>query len=353
MKFKLACALVIALTTCVGAYAQTNSYTVTPIVDNTQDQFLVNPWGLSKPVKPSLNESEWWVSDNATGLTTLCYANKTGINSLVPLVITIPTASGVGIGSPTGTAYNAATGPGPGLNNFTFATLDGTISNWNAGDLPTNKGTGCYECHVNTTTVMVNHSSSGASYFGLALATNATSKAPTYYASNFKGGVEAYDGATFAPVTLAGTFSDPKIPKAYKPYGIQAIGTKVWVTYFNGISGGFVDAFDTNGNLKLRLAKGSFSEPWGVVQAPANFGAFSNTILVGNTTSGVIGAYNPTTGAFQGFLEDSTGAAIVIPGLWGISFGNGNPKSGPVTTLYYAAGGNSYTTGVFGAITAN
>jgi hypothetical protein len=42
----------------------------------------------------------------------------------------------------------------------------------------------------------------------------------------------------------------------------------------------------------------------------------------------------------------------VIPGLWAISFGNGNAESGPTTTLYYAAGGR-YTTGVFGAITAN
>lgn len=352
MKLKFACLIAIALTTCLGMNAQINSYTVTPIVNNTQDPFLINPWGLSRPAKPSVSESEWWVSDNATGVSTLYYANKTGIQSLAPLVITIPTAIGTGTGSPTGTAYNAATGPGPGLNNFTFVTLDGTISNWNAGQLGSG-GTGCYECHTNTATIMVNNHATGASYFGLAQATNATSKAPTYYAANFKGGVEAYDAATFVPASLTGTFSDPKIPKAYKPYGIQAIGTKIWVSYFNGVSGGYVDAFDTTGRLKLRLAQGSFSEPWGIVQAPANFGAFSNAILVGNTTSGMITAYNATTGAFLGFLEDSTGTAIVIPGLWGISFGNGNPKAGPVTTLYYAAGGNAYTTGVFGAITAN
>jgi uncharacterized protein (TIGR03118 family) len=350
---KVACILGIALLMGLGANAQTNSYTVTPIVNNTQDPFLVNPWGLSRPVKPSIGDNEWWVSDNATGLTTLYYADKTGGQSLAPLVITIPTAIGTGTGSPTGTAYNAANGPGPGPNNFTFATLDGTISNWNAGQKPGPGGTGCYACHVNTATVKVNNSSLGASYFGLAIANNVNTKAPTYYASNNKGHVEAYDAATFLPVTLTGKFSDPMIPHAYKPYGIQAIGSKIWVTYFNGISGGYVDAFDTNGRLKLRLALGSFSEPWGVALAPANFGAFSNMLLVGNTTSGSIGAYNPTTGAFQGFLNDSTGNPIVIPGLWGIEFGNGNHESGPVNTLYYSAGGNAYTTGVFGAITAN
>jgi uncharacterized protein (TIGR03118 family) len=244
-------------------------------------------------------------------------------------------------------------GPGPGADNFAFATLDGTISNWNAGSRPNPKGTGCYECHVTSATVMVNHSGSGALYTGLAEATNATTKAPTYYAANNKSGVEAYDAASFSAVTLTGKFSDPTIPSSYKPYGIQTIGSQIWVTYFNGTSGGYVDAFDTNGNRKLRLAQGSLDEPWGLAQAPANFGAFSNMLLVGNTTSGMIAAFNPTTGAFEGYLHDASGSPIVIPGLWAISFGDGNKVSGPVNTLYYTAGGNTYTTGVFGAITAN
>ena len=67
----------------------------------------------------------------------------------------------------------------------------------------------------------------------------------------------------------------------------------------------------------------------------------------------MIGAYNPTTGAFQGFLQDSTGNTIVIPGLWGISFGNGSTKAGPINVLYYAAGGAAETTGEFGEIAAN
>jgi hypothetical protein len=53
-----------------------------------------------------------------------------------------------------------------------------------------------------------------------------------------------------------------------------------------------------------------------------------------------------------GFLEDSSGNPIVLPGLWGIEFGNGNPESGPTNTLYYTARGN-YLAGVFGAIAAD
>jgi uncharacterized protein (TIGR03118 family) len=348
---KVACLLVV-LILCFAAGAQTNSYTATPIVDNTQDSFLVNPWGLSRPVNPNKTENEWWTSDNATGFTTLYYANQQGSASLAPLVISIPSADGVGHGTPTGTAYNAATGPGPGKENFTFATLDGTISNWNAGQKPAPGNTGCYQCHVNSATIMVNHSASGALYTGLTLATNVSTHAPTYYAANNQGGVEAYDAASFSPVTLSGTFVDPKVPAAYKAYGVQAFGSSIVVTFFNRVSGGFAAVFDTNGKFKARLPHSALSEPWGLALAPANFGAFSKMLLVGNTTSGQIAAFDTKTGAFKGFLNDSTGHPIVIPGLWAISFGNGNAESGPTTTLYYAAGGR-YTTGVFGAITAN
>jgi hypothetical protein len=110
---KYACLIAIVLISCLEANAQTNSYKVIPIVNNTQDPFLVNPWGLSRPVKASLGEGEWWVSDNATGYTTLYRVDQTGTKSIEPLVITIPTAIGTGIGSPTGTAYNGTGGPAP------------------------------------------------------------------------------------------------------------------------------------------------------------------------------------------------------------------------------------------------
>src|SRR5690348_7784145 len=96
---KTLCFLGIVLLACLSAGAQTNSYTVTPIVDNTQDSFLINPWGLSRPIKSTTAENEWWASDNGTGYTTLYYANQTGGASLAPLIITIPTAIGTGTGT--------------------------------------------------------------------------------------------------------------------------------------------------------------------------------------------------------------------------------------------------------------
>jgi len=338
----------IALLTCMAASAQTNSYTVTNIVTNTQDQYLINPWGMSRPASSTAKENEWWVSDNGKGVSTLYYANQTGSASLAPLVITIPPAGATGTGSPTGTASNA--------NNFAFATLDGTISYWNFNTKPVTKGPKCAGCHVTTATIMVNNSAAGASYQGLTVAKFAANSLQTYYAANSNGGVEAYDATSFSPVTLpAGAFTDPKIPNTYSPAGIQAIGSRIYVTY-NAIAGGgtgYVDAFNTEGKLLLRLQQGWFNQPWGIAVAPASFGAFSKAVLVGNTGSGWIGAYNASNGDFLGFLDDSTGATITLPGLWGIEFGNGNAESGPTTTLYFNAGGAAQTTGVFGAITAN
>lgn len=341
---KTAWTLAAGLLVSAGLWAQdtaTDSYTLTNLVTNQTDAHLINPWGLSRPTNPSATENEWWTADQATGLSTLYDANGTVVN----LVITVPPASGTGAGSPAGTVFNS--------NNFLFSTLDGTISNWNANTKPSKPGTACAKCHVTSASIMVNHSSSGAVYTGLTVAKNATSGATTYYAANNNGGVEAYD-TSFNPVTLpAGAFIDSNVPAAYKPFGIQAIGAKIYVTFYNGSSGGYVDAFDTNGKLLLSLAQGAFSEPWGVAQAPASFGAFSKTILVGNTASGLIAAFNPSTGHLAGVLKNAGGQQIKIPGLWGMAFGNGNTESGPTTTLYFNGGGSTYTTGVFGAIVAN
>ena len=334
---------------CVGVQAQTNSYTVTNIVTNSQDPHLVNPWGVSRAASKSIGENEWWISDQVTGLSTLYDAN----GSVVGLTVTIPPAGTSGPGSPTGTAAYTISKTNV---NFAFATLDGTISYWNSQTRPGSPGKSCAQCHVTTANIMVNNSASGASYQGLTIAKNATSGAETFYAANANGGIEAYDAASFAPVTLpAGAFTDAKIPAAYSPAGIQAIGSKIFVTYNRTAGGGtgFVDAYSTNGKLVMRLQTGWFNQPWGVTQAPASFGAFSGMILVGNTGSGWIGAYDASTGKFAGFLDDSTGNAITLPGLWGLEFGNGSADSGPTTSLYFTDGGANLTTGTFGVITAN
>jgi uncharacterized protein (TIGR03118 family) len=337
-----------ALLFCAGAYAQTNSYTVTNIVTNTQDPNLVNPWGLSRASNKNVGENQWWASDQVTGLSTLYTANGT----IVGLTVTIPPGTATGTGSPTGTAANTISASHV---VFAFATLDGTISSWDSNTGPNGGSGACAGCHTNAATIMVNHSGSGASYQGLTIAKNATSGAETFYAANVNGGVEAYDATSFSPVTLPpDAFTDTKIPSTYTPTGIQGIGTKIYVAY-NKTSGGgtgYLDAYNTNGKLLLRFEHKGLNQPWGIALAPASFGKYSKKLLVGNTGSGWIGAYEPSTGKFLDFLETG-GQFITIDGLWGIEFGNGSGGTGPTDVLYFNGGGPNQTTGVFGKIAAN
>src|ERR1700746_3708806 len=80
---------------------------------------------------------------------------------------------------------------------------------------------------------------------------------------------------------------------------------------------GFVDIYDTSGNLIKRLISGSaLAAPWGLALAPAGFGIFGGDRLVGNfaygtnpTTGmvnpagGEINVFNPSTGAFIATLD--------------------------------------------------
>jgi uncharacterized protein (TIGR03118 family) len=332
-----------------NSYTQTNLVSDIPGMALMTDSQLVNPWGLSRPQSPTDREGHWWAADQATGVSTLYDAN----GAIVPLVITIPSATGTGTGSPTGTNTLGI--------DFVFTTLDGTISEWVARTAPAPAffdhraaAQTCVSCHVTTAAIRVNNSSRNASYTGSTVA--GPSGSQTMYVANANGGVEAYD-ANFSRITLPlGAFKDPLIPAGYMPYGIQAVGKRIYVTFSTSGAnpGGYVTAFDGTGKLLVRLQHGAWlQDPWGIAQAPSNFGAFSNALLVGNQATGKIAAFNPVSCAFVGFLRDSNGQPLVIPGLWSIYFGAGNADSGPTNTLYFNAGIQNYTHGLFGAITAN
>src|SRR3954470_21103304 len=69
-------------------------------ISNNTDTNLTNPWGLV--AGPS---TFWWVSDNATGVSTL----YDGMGTPQTLVVTIPSWDGSGTGNPTGIAFNGTT----------------------------------------------------------------------------------------------------------------------------------------------------------------------------------------------------------------------------------------------------
>jgi uncharacterized protein (TIGR03118 family) len=307
-----------------------------PVADGS----LVNGWGLSAgPTTP------WWVSNNGTSTSTL----YNGSGAKQALTVSVP-------GAPTGTVFNGVAtdfvvsqNGKSGAARFLFATEGGQILGWS----PT----------VNATLAIpgADSSANGAVYKGLATA------AGRLYATDFHNGrVDVFDNA-FKAVSLA--FTDPKLPKGYAPFGIQAIGTSVFVTYAKqdaakkddvaGGGAGYVDQFSLDGRLVARVASGGRKNappnaPWGLAMAPASFGVFGGDLLIGNFGNGRISAYQDRGGGkwvYKGQLRRGDQRLITIDGLWALAFGNG-AAGGPTTSLYFAAGPGGEAHGLFGAITA-
>jgi uncharacterized protein (TIGR03118 family) len=309
-----------------------------PNVGTFNDTNLVNPWGMSfSPGGP------WWISDNGTGLSTL----YSGTGSPESLVVALPQWDGTPGGNPTGNVFNGTSDFAIGGNatHFLFATEDGTIQGWASG----------------SSTVIAVNNFPNAVYKGLALAS--AGGANYLYVADFRGGAVAVFDKNFAPHSFgSGAFTDPNIPSGFAPFNVANIGGgHLAVTYakqdaakhddVKGPGNGYVDIYDTSGNLVSRLPHLPYlNSPWAVVVAPASgFGGFSGDILVGQFGSGAIVAYTPG-GMFVGLLFDPANLQLRVDGLWGLGFGNGM-GSGPSTTLYFTAGVFGEAHGILGNIT--
>jgi uncharacterized protein (TIGR03118 family) len=309
------------------AFYQTNLVSDIPGLATVTDPNLIDPWGVSFSAT-----SPFWISDNVTNLATL-YTGTPTINSTV---VSVP-------GGPTGQVNNGNTAAfvlsDSKSANFIFDTQAGTISAWNSG--------------IGTTAV-TEYSNSSASYTGLAIG---TSGANTYlYAANAAGSINVFN-SSFTPVTLAGNFTDPNLPAGYVPYNIQLIGTQLYVTYViydsmgNETPSGIVDVFNTDGTFVSRFSSSSLLDaPWGITLAPSTFGIFGGDILIGNFLNGEIDAFDPITGAYIGTLDGSNGLPIADPGLWALEFRTGGTGDN-TNALYFTAGINGETDGLFGEIT--
>ena len=115
---------------------------------------------------------------------------------------------------------------------------------------------------------------------------------------------------------------------------------------------GIVSVFDANGRFLRRINGGSsLNAPWGMAIAPANFGRFSNRLLIGNFGDGTIQAFDVASGRRVGALRTPQGTRVVIPILWGMAFGNGILRQ-PTNVLFFAAGPNFGSGGLYGRISA-
>ena len=398
----LATALVAVVISYLGtpAAVKTGGYVPTDLVVNKSplidkngishtgkvDPNLLNPWGVTEIP----TGSPFWISDNAAGLATLYNVPASAPNSVTinGLVVSIPTPVGSS-GAPTGTVFNITTLPGstPGFmisgvdaNNkptsaparFLFATEDGTIVGWNpgVGSSPSSfngpngfstQGIIAVDNSGNNFTNPNPSSQTGAVYKGLAIATDANGMT-RLYATNFRSGmVEMYD-VNFHALTSPSAFVDPKLPDSYAPFNVTVLNGAVFVTYavqdaakHDDVAGqghGIVDVFELDGTFRQRFAQhGQLNSPWGVAQAPTGFGVLGGDLWIGNFGNGQINAYNPDSGEFIDKVRNPKGQAIVIDGLWTVTFGSGKPNGGRADTLYFTAGPNGETDGLFGSLT--
>jgi uncharacterized protein (TIGR03118 family) len=325
------------------------------------DPNLVNPWGLSIPVAPSTAPA--WVSNNGKQTSTLYDGNGVTQPAATPLVVNLVAGVGAVPFNPTGIVANSSTadfvvtaGGKSGSSAFIFDGEGGMIAGWSAGvDL--------------THAVTMYTDAAGAVYKGLAIAAN--NGALFLYATDFHNNKIDVFNTTFLKQTTSATaftFTDPSIPAGYAPFGIQAIpgsgvagATQIYVTYAqqvapanavnaNGAGLGYVDVYDTNGKLMKQLvAGGALNAPWGLALAPADFGTFSNALLIGNFGDGKINAYDAAAGTPLGVLVDTNSTTHGAPGLLGIAFGN-DADSQPNNALFFASGINGGADGVYGRI---
>jgi uncharacterized protein (TIGR03118 family) len=240
---------------------------------------------------------------------------------------------------------------------FIFDTENGTISAWAGGLTPPNNAV------IAVDNSKVPNAAHGAVYKGLAFGVNV--HGAFLFATNFRAGtIDVFGpptapGGLFTPATTDGGFADPQIPRGYAPFGIQNINGDLFVTYAKqdaqkhddvaGPGNGFVDVFDTDGHLLRRFARrGPLNSPWGVARASFAFGRFSGEILIGNFGNGQINVFD-SRGRFIDELEGPDDKPLVIDGLWTLTLGGGRNSSS--STLYFTAGPNDETDGLFGTIT--
>ena len=304
-----------------------------PGVARWTDPNVVNPWGMAVSVFGTI-----WVNDNGNGVATLYNQDGTATGQL----INIPP---FGTASPTGVVRNdsafflitkmAVTQP----STFLVVTENGTIAGWNATVDP------------NNAVLAIDNSLSGAVYKG---ATIGTTVAHTIlYVTNFHSNkVEMYD-ENFNRLDTGSTFVDPTLPVGYAPFGIRNFNNQIYVIYASqdaimhddvpGAGHGFIDVYDTSGNLLRRLVTDSrLNSPWGLTIGPAGFGKFNGGLYVGNFGDNKINVYDPITGAFLGTPRQSDGTILQFDGLWDLLFLNNQ--------LYFSAGIAHEDHGLFGTI---
>jgi uncharacterized protein (TIGR03118 family) len=315
------------------SYYQTNLVSDGFVPANNIDPSLVNPWGLVQT-----SGSPFWVSDEGANLSTL-YSGSGVKNTAITVGFS---TSATPPNGPTGVVANTGTGFIPTgsttASHFIFDDLNGNIYGWNSGSMA-----------VEDATV------SGGHLTGLAI----NSTGADIFAANFTAGTGGIVEFNSSWTQLSTAFTDPTLPSGYEPYNVEDMNGTLYVAYepigtngqpTRGTGDGLIAEFSESGTfIKNLISGGSLDDPWGMALAPSDFGEFSDDLLVGNFGNGEINAFNPTTGALLGTIDDLSGNPITDSDLWALMFGTGGDGSSP-STLYVTAGLNNQADGLLAAI---
>lgn len=161
----------------------------------------------------------------------------------------------------------------------------------------------------------------------------------------------------------------------FVPWNVQLVGSSIFVAYaqvkqdpsaatgtpfpaneVHAAGAGRLAEFDLDGKLIAIWDDGGLLDaPWGMAMAPANFGALSNTLLVGNfgdydgVNKGAIVAFDVGRKKAVNYMRNPDGSPLLLPGVWGLLFGNGDTL-GDANALYFGAGPNGELDGLFGSL---
>lgn len=319
-------------------------FTATPLISDQAgvaphvDAALVNSWGLA------MDSRSFWIANNGSGKILVVDASGAPSKTM-PVSSALTLVPGI-----TGIVPNTSTGfvIGPTSNSapaqMLVASETGQIFavNANVSSAPQ---------------VVVDRSQAGAVYKGLAIfqAPDGTMRLAAADFHNAR--VDVFD-TNFKLMTTV-VLVDPNLRAGLAPFNVAAIGKNLFVTYavqdtaakddVPGVGNGRIDEFDFNGNFVATLLDGGqLNAPWGLALAPSSFGRVGGQLIVGNFGDGTLLSINLDTSRVGGQLLQPNGSVLMIDGLWGLQFGNG--QVGDANTLYFTAGPGGETHGLFGRI---
>src|SRR5215472_3799914 len=244
-------------------YLQVNLASDLPGLARLLDPTLHNAWGISL----SPNGGAFWVSSAGVGVSELYLGDLNGNPISAPFKVIILNGSPTGqvfnpnqpvMSNGNSTAFSVTDGTNTAAAVFLFASRTGAITGWNptvGAPIQTPFGM------LSGTAEVGFQAADGAIYDGLAIGD--VGAAHFLYAADFHNGkIDVIDGQ-FHKVALGangfGTFADPNLPQGFAPFNIQNLGGRLYVTYAKqdaaaardvaGAGNGFIDVYDTSGNL--------------------------------------------------------------------------------------------------------